>query len=648
MGRSELSRFLFENIGGLSFDEESEVEREITSIMKRLDLDHDNGLDSKDVFGYWKSVESLLTVEEVVEWVVYAVQLPEEIGRIFWDNHVTAYDFAELVDNDGEALLRELNIEKKSFRRKIIRHIKARLLGVGSTPTAVSNIVVQVESCSAVSLSWAKSTARGFPVHSYRIQRRTVGGSNRNMTAATAYHGETGTCASDTTKRQSPDGEHDGTAQKEDNALFDDSISSDSSLSVIDSCPSPSNDNASPTSTAFPPQRILSEWQTVHNGADTSFIDGGLERGRQYTYRIQAWNAAGRSEWKEVKIDRMWKRLRCDVHHPPSLPRNGQYYEYHGSISWTSFVWGQVYTFFKLFTGMIVLIATYASTYLKFKLASLPSTASTTIDTRFPRFWKLIHHASKLLIGKSILPGSILGVHDGEDEMSDDYNYDESVRAVGLDGHPSQNRSTITNSTKSRDGRSSPVDNDATDADSNKDKPIETNKVTHPPRRSGRSTTQKRRSLLPRSFSANNLASPSASLDTIEEEKGRQKRSNSDDYHALDTPNSTRSETYCRPVSDNIPSFSLQSNRTDSKSNLGYKSPTIRSYDRRKNGRGEIIDSADVCVVCSKKFKIMKRYKHHCSRCFETFCHKHGKTNHSNLVPCKVPGKCLCNNCLEQ
>jgi len=131
LGRSELSHFLYENIGGSSLDEESEVEREITSIMKRLDLNRDDGLDSKDVFGYWKSVESLLTVEEVAEWVVHAVQLPEEIGRIFRENHVTAYDFVELVDDDGEALLRELNIEKNSFRRKIVRQIKALLLGVG-------------------------------------------------------------------------------------------------------------------------------------------------------------------------------------------------------------------------------------------------------------------------------------------------------------------------------------------------------------------------------------------------------------------------------------------------------------------------------------------------------------------------------------
>jgi hypothetical protein len=51
--------------------------------------------------------------------------------------------------------------------------------------------------------------------------------------------------------------------------------------------------------------------------------------------------------------------------------------------------------------------------------------------------------------------------------------------------------------------------------------------------------------------------------------------------------------------------------------------------------------------VCQKKFKFGKRYKHHCSRCMATFCHKHGRTSHNNFTSCKVPGSCLCNPCLE-
>ena len=53
------------------------------------------------------------------------------------------------------------------------------------------------------------------------------------------------------------------------------------------------------------------------------------------------------------------------------------------------------------------------------------------------------------------------------------------------------------------------------------------------------------------------------------------------------------------------------------------------------------------CSVCRKKYKFPKRFRHHCSRCTATFCHKHGKTTHSNLVACGVPGSCLCQPCLD-
>ena len=53
------------------------------------------------------------------------------------------------------------------------------------------------------------------------------------------------------------------------------------------------------------------------------------------------------------------------------------------------------------------------------------------------------------------------------------------------------------------------------------------------------------------------------------------------------------------------------------------------------------------CNVCEKKFKFIKRMKHTCSRCLTTFCHKHGRTSHSNLTSCKVPGNCVCDLCLK-
>ncbi len=54
-----------------------------------------------------------------------------------------------------------------------------------------------------------------------------------------------------------------------------------------------------------------------------------------------------------------------------------------------------------------------------------------------------------------------------------------------------------------------------------------------------------------------------------------------------------------------------------------------------------------LCNCCGKKFKFPKRCRHHCSRCGNTFCHKHGRCTHSNIVSCKVPGDCVCDRCLQ-
>ena len=77
----EVAYFLEDHIGGASFDTSSEVNDEVFSLMKDLDRDHEEGLDKGDVFAYWNNLESLLTVDEVKEWVENALQLPEYIGE---------------------------------------------------------------------------------------------------------------------------------------------------------------------------------------------------------------------------------------------------------------------------------------------------------------------------------------------------------------------------------------------------------------------------------------------------------------------------------------------------------------------------------------------------------------------------------------
>ena len=80
--RSELSNCLRDKIGGEEFDTNEEREQEIENVLTRLDLNKDDGLDEIDMTSYWKNnLDGLLGVEDVVEWIVNAVQLPDEVER---------------------------------------------------------------------------------------------------------------------------------------------------------------------------------------------------------------------------------------------------------------------------------------------------------------------------------------------------------------------------------------------------------------------------------------------------------------------------------------------------------------------------------------------------------------------------------------
>ena len=78
--RPELSSFLYEKVGGVNFDEKEEVDRGIDIIIKNLDQNKDDGLDVGDVTSYLKSLDRVLGVKEVADWIEHAVQLPHEVA----------------------------------------------------------------------------------------------------------------------------------------------------------------------------------------------------------------------------------------------------------------------------------------------------------------------------------------------------------------------------------------------------------------------------------------------------------------------------------------------------------------------------------------------------------------------------------------
>lgn len=77
----EVALFLQNEIGGKQFDTQLEVDEEVGTIMERLDQNHNNGLEMSDMLSYWAKMQSLLTTEEVADWIVYSVQLPRSVGK---------------------------------------------------------------------------------------------------------------------------------------------------------------------------------------------------------------------------------------------------------------------------------------------------------------------------------------------------------------------------------------------------------------------------------------------------------------------------------------------------------------------------------------------------------------------------------------
>ena len=87
-------------------------------------------LSRADLSAYWSRLGALLSVAEVAEWIVHAVQLPETVGDAFRENSVSGYDFPDLVEDDGKALETELAIHRPADRRRIVRSIRMMMTGV--------------------------------------------------------------------------------------------------------------------------------------------------------------------------------------------------------------------------------------------------------------------------------------------------------------------------------------------------------------------------------------------------------------------------------------------------------------------------------------------------------------------------------------
>lgn len=605
----EVASFLKDQIGGSQFDTQSAVDKEVSTVMKRLDQNHD-GIEMSDVLDYWMQLESLLTAEEVSEWVVYAVQLPKTVGksvpllcwenldchvfilsltycylpfhtlhRIFLENGITGYDFPEIVENGGEVLLNELGIDKTSFRNKIVRQMQARMLGIGSIPDKPTQFYYKLDNCKAVSFTWERSSARVFPVHSYRIQRRAIN-------------------------------------------LFENGSTNENNMPIA-------NDFSMVT---YPPVST-SDWKTVYVGGENEFVDSSLETGHNYIYRIQAWNSVGRSGWEVVDLTKPLRKQRCST--KPSrkevhviTPRQGINIEEESPwAEWLSIpsrvVWGFIFVIqsaYHLVRVFFMVIAMGAG-IMRFRRASASSSASATPVLPFTWFWMKLNNISVKLIGSECIPRTMLG--DREALQLQEKLHDERIMATGLRGYNRLKQA-------SSDVR-------------NEEKELGESKVTFA---SDSSKVDRRRALgKQKSYSTGNLHSATAATTPVSPLKEVViSRGGITSSKFTWKTRASKSNTSSDNISEESgPSSDNETSALSPKTGNSIASASISGTPNR----GTIIDDGSTCIVCQKKFKFGKRYKHHCSRCMATFCHKHGRTSHNNFTSCKVPGSCLCNPCLE-
>jgi hypothetical protein len=495
-----------------------------------------------------------------------AYSLPSRLlYSLFLENGITGYDFLEIVENKGQVLLDELGIEKESFRNKIVRRMQARMLGIGSLPETPKNLTYKLESCKAVTLSWELSNARVFPIHSYRVQRRGVHligpGSSKGNSAESIRNG-------------------------------------------LDSLMA----------------NTISDWKTVYVGGDNEFVDTGLEMGHNYKYRVQAWNSVGKSGWETIDLSHALKKQRCST--KPSQPKLVSVVrdmQAHADIEsrdweWASSpkrtVWGIVaffqfiYQFLNFFFAMLAMLAGV----MRYRRATATSTTSTSLSLPAPWLWKGVNRISMKLIGKEIIPRSMLG--DPEALRRQEQLHDQRMGTTGLRGYD-------------RARKTSSVGEEGIET-------IGPSRVGKPLRR---------RSLSVNDLQSSTVQSAPPSEVLIQGECKPQSRK----FGWLSAA-STNKQKECLSNVSEISRASAESD--ESEAGVASKSSLSKQCGKRPQRRGTLIIYGRVCSECMKTFKVGRRYKHHCAQCMATFCHKHGRTTHSNFTSCKIPGDCICNSCL--
>jgi hypothetical protein len=289
------------------------------------------------------------------------------------------------------------------------------MLGIGSKPEPPLEAEITLESCSTAFLKWSKAYehADGFPVHKFRVQRRRLSSDNDQPYSNHSEMMRNEECTAD-----------------EFSCVYD--VNSSLVPDERELCSARETDSANCETSTILSQRYLLEWQDVHDQSETEFHDFGLIRGqRGYQYRIQAWNAVGKSEWVLVELEE-WGRKECNRLPSSSVGSSSPTPSFTSLFSWFLFVWKSV----KSLSSIVMCFLGVFVTILKYKHIMTVSAAS-TIDSTLPWLFNSINVFANTMLGIDLIgliPHNIVSLFS-DSENRKVISYDEAVGSVGLNGY---------------------------------------------------------------------------------------------------------------------------------------------------------------------------------------------------------------------
>ena len=175
LNTAEIEQYIRSVVGGEHFDSATEVQEATTNALSNIDkvdqllpddVNKERTITTAELRTYWKSLKTLSTPDEVAEWVIHSLQLPQ-YARNFRKNSVTGFDLPLLLQDQGSMFL-ELNIKSPLHRRMFERAINMRLFGLSNPPGIVANVKADAYQCDGLRISWDRVIPKGgIKVHRY-------------------------------------------------------------------------------------------------------------------------------------------------------------------------------------------------------------------------------------------------------------------------------------------------------------------------------------------------------------------------------------------------------------------------------------------------------------------------------------------------